>query len=482
LQFANPSYYPLINQYGLHLPANVQNYRSPASVINEQRTFTEELRLQSNDPNARLTWTTGLFYQFTRQVSLEEIYDPMVDSLFQSLFVECPAPAPCNPATGTPATATNSFGGFPLVKNGYSYYNYNTGHDRQIAAFGELNFNLTDRLKLTAGARIAKTAFDFNHYADGTQNGGPSPPTSGNKEETPFTPKLGVSFQADRNNLYYFTYAKGFRTGGDNAPIAQDLCPNTFQTLGLNTPQSPATYNSDSVKSYEIGAKNKLGSLRLASSVYYIQWNDIQQNIYLPGCGFQFTTNVGQAVAKGFDLQADWSATESLTFETAIGYTNARYGQDASLVPGGQPIARGGDAVVGDSGTASPPWTIAIGAQYDFTAFDFPSFIRLDYEYQSKSHTLTAAEDRSVSPTVYDPFAYTPPATTFVSLRVGTTVRKWNVSGFIDNLFDTHPLLPPGGANSHSDADTSAPPGQGVLIRNYTFRPRTIGMTATFHM
>jgi outer membrane receptor protein involved in Fe transport len=480
LQFVNPNYYPLIDQFGLHLPPGIQNYRSPASVINEQRTFTEEVRLQSNDPNARLTWTTGIFYQFNRQVSLEEIYDPMVDTLFGNVFVECPAGAPCDPATGTPATATGSFNA-PLVQNGYSYYNYNTGHDRQIALFGEVNFELIDRLKLTVGARVAKTAFDFTHYADGTQNGGPSL-NSGNKEETPFTPKVGLSFQADRNNLYYFTYAKGFRTGGDNAPIAQLLCPVTFQTLGLNTPTSPSTYNSDTVKSYEIGSKNKIGPVRLASSAYYIQWNDIQQNIYLPGCGFQFTTNVGNAAAKGFDLQADWTATESLSFESAIGYTNARYMQDASLVPGGAPIAKAGDAVVGDSGVATPPWTITIGATYEFEAFSLPSYIHFDYEYQSKSHFLTAAEDPGVSPTVYDPYAYTPSATTFVTMRAGAKYKRWDVSAFVDNLFDTHPLLPPGGPNSHSDADPNANPGQGVLVRNYTFRPRTIGLTAIYRM
>jgi iron complex outermembrane recepter protein len=470
LAFVNPNDYPLIDQFGLHLPASVQNYRSPATVINEQRTFTEEIRLQSSDPDARLTWTTGLFYQFSRQVSLEEIYDPMVDTLFTTLF-----------GPGNEATGPNAYG-FPLVQGGYSYYNYNTGHDRQIALFGEFNFKLTERLKLTAGARVAKTAFDFTHYADGTQNGGPSL-SSGNQEETPFTPKLGLSFQADRNNLYYFTYAKGFRTGGDNAPIAQSLCPSTFTTLGLTTPFAPSTYNSDTVKSFEIGAKNKLlGSLRLASSAYYIQWNDIQQNVYLPGCGFQFTTNVGNAVAKGFDLQADWSPNDSLTFESAIGYTNARYRQDASLAPGGAPIAKAGDAVVGDSGVANPPWTVTIGAQYDFTAYDLPSFIRLDYEYQSKAHTLTAAQDPGVSPTVYDPYTFTPPATTFVSLRMGTTVKHWSVSAFVDNLFDSHPLLRPGGPNSHSDADPNANPGQGVLLRYYTFRPRTIGISASFRM
>ncbi|HEX4583408.1 MAG TPA: TonB-dependent receptor [Burkholderiaceae bacterium] len=483
LQFANSSYYPLIDQYGLHLPPGIQNYRSPASVINEQRTFTEEVRLQSNDPAAPLTWTTGVFYQFTRQVSLEQIYDPMVDSLFQSVFVECPAGAPCDPATGTPATATGSFG--LGLFNGFSYYNYNTGHDRQVALFGEASYEVIPRVKLTAGARIAKTAFDFTHFATGTQNG-TTTLNSGNKEETPFTPKLGVSFQADPNNLYYFTYAKGFRTGGDNAPIPSLLCPSTFTTLGFPVGPnsgSPATYNSDTVKSYEIGAKNRLfGSLRLASSAYYIKWSDIQQNVYLPGCGFQFTTNVGTAAAKGFDLQADWNATDSLSFESAIGYTNARYLRDASLVPGGAPIARAGDAVVGDSGVASPPWTVTIGALYEFTALDLPSYFRVDYQYESKSHFLTAAEDPGVSPTVFDRFAYTPPATTFVTMRAGARYRGWNVSAFVDNVFDTHPLLPPGGPNSHSDADPTAPAGQGVLIRNYTFRPRTIGLTAIFRM
>jgi iron complex outermembrane receptor protein len=478
LQF-QPGGYPLVDQYGLHLPAGIQNYRSPVSVVNEQRTFTQEFRLQSNDPNARLTWTTGLFYQFSREVSLEEIYDPMVDDLFQQLF-------------GNGFTATGSFGapevngvGEPVSSGGYSYFNYNTGHDRQVALFGEFNYEVIDRLKVTAGLRIAKTAFDFTHFATGTQNGGTTR-NSGNKLETPFTPKLGLSYQADANNLFYATYAKGFRTGGDNAPIPSLLCPSTFTTLGLPVgadSSSPATYNSDTVKSYEIGAKNKLfGSLKLASSIYYIQWNDIQQNIYLPGCGFQFTTNVGNAAAKGFDIQADWNATDALSFESAIGYTNARYMQDARLVPTGEPIAKAGDAVVGDSGVATPPWTVTIGALYEFTAFDLASYLRLDYQYQSKSHFLTAAQDRGVSSTVYDQFAYTPPATTFVTLRAGTKFKGWNVSAFVDNLFDSHPLLPPGGPNSHTDSDPTAPPGQGVLVRNYTFRPRTFGMTFVYHM
>ncbi len=473
LTYLSDSLYPLIDQYGLHLPASVQNYRAPATVTNDQKVFTEELRLQSTDPAAPLTWTVGAFWQITRQTSLEEIYDPMVDQLFEALF-------------GTTATGPNAFGAScasgicPLVEGGYSYYNYNVGHDRQLAGFGELSYSITDRVKLTAGGRYAKTSFSFTHYANGTQNGGVSA-NAGSQNETPFTPKLGISFQADRNDLYYATYSKGFRTGGDNAPIPQSLCPTTFAQLGLGN-QSPPAYNSDSVNSYELGAKNKIGnSLRLASSVYYITWDNIQQNIYLPGCGFQFTTNVGNAVAKGVDFQADWAPSEALSFETAIGYTQARFTGDASLTPSAQyPIARTGDAIVGESGTPAPPWTVTIGAQYNFHALDHASYVRMDYEYESKNHTRTAAQDPGVSPTVYDPFSYNPPPTTLVSIRAGTVFDRWNVSAFVDNLFDAHPLLPPS-SYAHSDIDPNANPGQGVLVRYYTFRPRTFGLTTTYH-
>jgi outer membrane receptor protein involved in Fe transport len=465
LTYLSDNLYPLIDQYGLHLPASVQNYRALTTVTNEQRVFTQEVRLQSNDAaDSALTWTTGLFFQQTRQVSLEAIYDPMVDALFTALF-------------GNTATGTNGFN-YPLVQGGYSYYNLNHGTDVQVAGFGEASYKLTDKLKVTAGARLAHTRFDYTHYADGTQNGQLNL-NSGGQAENPFTPKLGVAYQANQNDLYYATYAKGFRDGGDNAPIAANLCQNTFTQLGLGN-ASPPAYHSDRVNSFEVGSKNKVNEgLRVASSVYYIRWSDIQQNIYLPGCGFQFTTNVGQAVAKGFDVQLEWSPTPALDFESAIGYTSARFVSDASLTPTGLPVTRTGDAIVGESGTSAPPWTITVGAQYNFRALDHKAFVRLDYEYESKNPWHTAAQDPGVSPTVYDPYAYTPPATTLISARAGVVLDRWSVSGFIENLLDAHPMLPPS-SYAHSDADANANPGQGVLVRNYTFRPRTFGVTTTY--
>src|SRR4029077_10656791 len=66
---------------GVHLPAAASNYRSPASVDNYQQNITQEIRLQSNDPAARLIWTTGVFFNDNRQRYLEQIHDPMLNQL-----------------------------------------------------------------------------------------------------------------------------------------------------------------------------------------------------------------------------------------------------------------------------------------------------------------------------------------------------------------------------------------------------------------
>ncbi|MDP9066061.1 MAG: TonB-dependent receptor, partial [Pseudomonadota bacterium] len=193
----------------------------------------------------------------------------------------------CN-GVGTPGT------GLP---NCDIYYNRNVSHERQLAGFGEATYSLSDRWKLTAGARFANSRFELSHYANGLENSGVGT-FSGRYQQNAFTPKLSLAFQVDPTNLFYATYAKGFRPGGVNTPLPAALCGTT-----------PGTYNSDTTQSYEIGSKNSFaGMLRVAASIYYIKWNGIQQNVYDPGptgsCGFQYTANLGTAVAKGFDFQA----------------------------------------------------------------------------------------------------------------------------------------------------------------------------------
>jgi len=459
------SCYPFLDGSGVHLPPSLQNYRAQGLITQKQDVFTQELRLQSTDPAALIAWTVGAFYSIGRTTSLEQIQDPMVDQLFEGTF-------------GT--TLCNAFGqlcnanGSTYLPNGDSYLNYLTGHDRQLAGFGEAVWTLADRLKLTTGVRYSKIDFTSTTYANGPTNYGASY-ASGEEHEHPVTERVGLAFQADPKNLYYATYSTGFRPGGANSPIPPTVCAVDFMNFGISA--APESYKSDSVRSFEVGAKNNFANrFKLASSAYYIKWNGIQQGVVLPNCGLTYTSNLGTAASYGADLDAEWAVIDTVTLQAAVGYTNAKYisssfpGPDAAL-----PIVAKGDAVVSGLGAfAQPPspWTVAVGAQYNFTAYAHKSFARLDYEYASKNDAPFAGDDpRTVQ---YDPYLGTISAHKFVSARIGTGFGNISVDMFVDNLLDSHTIT----SVSHTGLDGSGPQPPVSPVYTYTtFRPRTFGLT-----
>ncbi len=455
-----PGTYPMLDGNGVHLPPGATNYRAPASVTNGQQNLIQEIRLQSNDPSSRLTWTTGLFFNTDRQSYLEQIADPNLNQLslaatgqpYTNFFVDPNG----NPVTYDPR--------FPVD----SYFLQTQARDQQYAAYGEGSYAFTDQWKLTLGARYSILKYTFN-----TLTGGPQlylqPQTgAGDVSETSFTPKANIDYQYDSNNLYYFTYAKGFRPGGANNPVPQAACSADFQSFGIN--QAPPTYNSDTVNSFEVGAKNNFDNrVKLASSLYYIRWNNIQQTVVPPICQISFISNLGQATAKGIDLQAEIAVTDRFTVELATGYTDARYTQDARLSPvETSPIVSSGDAITGVSGQPAAPFTATIGVQYNFSLMNHDSFVRLDDEYQSAPKWGGPAQDATTLQ--YDPANYFLSSTNFASLRSGMTFGGWQVSAFVDNLLDSHPV---------TNYNWSIDPGDGTsrLQRQFTFRPRTMGLT-----
>jgi iron complex outermembrane receptor protein len=368
--------YPLLDGSGLHVPG--LNYRAPASVQNGQENLTQEIRLQSTDPNARLVWTAGVFGNENRQTYLEQIHDPMLNQLTNAVLGLPYLQVFCyiDPVTGNCV-------GVPYDPNypNDSYFLRTSSKDTQVAVFGELTYGLTDQLKATVGARYSRMKYSFDTLTGGPQLYAPTRGGSGNNSEHAFTPKVSLQYQADPNDMFYATYAKGFRPGGANNPIPNAACPTDFANFGINT--DPATFSSDSVNSYEIGAKNNFNNrVRLATSIYYIQWNNIQQLIVPPVCQISFIANTGNAVVKGADLQADFSVTSAFTIEMALGYTQARYTEGFRFAPpcpagpppatpcaaDSRPLVADGNAIVSASsetggGSATPPFTAALALE-----------------------------------------------------------------------------------------------------------------------
>ena len=421
------------------------NYLSPSKVTNKQKIFTQEVRLQSNQPNSRLNWVVGLFYQHSKQRSTEELVDPLGNAFFNQVF----------------GMSLEDFFGYPLYNGIDSYINDSNATEKQLAGFANVTFALTDKLKLTAGARYAKTKFSVVNFADGSQNGSRTDGT-GKASDKPFTPKLGINYQADSNNLLYASWSRGFRAAGANPPVPINPCQESLDNLGIHS-GAPVTYKSDTVTSYEVGAKNRLfaGKLSLDGSVYQVDWKNIQQIVNLPQCAIRFIANLGKARSRGFDLQATLRPSHSLTIDGSVGYTRIRYTEDARLAPTGATVVNRGDAIEG------APWTVALGAQYDFPVGRHDAYVRADAEYKSRLNTPTT--DRDPLSANYDPALIPPVAYTFVSARAGVIVGKTNISLFADNLFDVAPQL----GYQHQDSNT-------LLFENNTVRPRTIGLTLIY--
>jgi len=427
--------------------AVVPDFTSPVAFDNSQQTFTQELRLQSNAADGRLTWVVGAFYQRARQSASETIWSPQLGDLTMGLL-------------GVPVEAVF---GVPLGSGGLSYLGVDSTIDEQTAGFGQVDVKLAPALTLTAGVRVGKMSFKFQNSQLGALNGG-STASSGSESETPVTPKIGLSYKPSDAWMLFASAAKGFRPGGANTAISATVCAKDLQALGLS--QAPPSYSADNVWSYEVGAKGQVldGRLHLDGSVFYIPWKNTQLPVLLSNCGFTYIANAGSALSKGADLQVDWLALRALKISVGVAYTDAHY----SATSLGGSLPGGGRSVIvadGDPLTAAP-WQITASAEYSAPLRSGKTlYLRLVDNYSNSYHSAPSADA-----VTYDPGITTKDSDRFASVRAGVRTGAWDASLFVNNLFNSYSAL-------HVGHDTVAP---WSLYRIDTYRPRTIGITGSY--
>ncbi len=425
----------------------------PASTlqVNKQNNITEELRLQSDDPSARINWVVGAFFTHTRQTSEQFVADPELAAFIGQL------------TGGIPFAAVF---GQPLLDGKYTFVqDPEVAHDKQVAVYGQADIKLTSRLTLTAGIRASDAKFTAAAHYEGPVVGPPVSDT-GSQTEHPVTPKGGLSYKLDDNNMVYATAAKGFRIGGYN-PRVGTPCATDPNFAGYQK-----DYGSDSVWSYEVGSKNDLleHRLRLNVSAYYIDWKNIQQNVALASCGFAYVANLGKAESKGFDLQADLAVTHDFLLGLSAGYNDAKFTQTVQAVQGA-PV----NLVTDGDHIAAWPWNVAASAQYSFRVLgDREAYIRADYQYQAKQTSQTSATDPANGG--YQPWnIFRLPQTSQLALRGGVRYEGFDISAFCNNVTNSHTVL------SQTPSIKNAAVAAELLQYQYTtFRPRTYGVTASY--
>jgi outer membrane receptor protein involved in Fe transport len=412
--------------------------------------FAQELRATSTDPTSRLQWTAGLFYNNSRQVGYQWIVTPYWPTQILEAFGK-----PIEEAFGQ-----------PLLPGDQALYEKEPLSDEQLAAYGQITWQFVQHVSLVAGARIARETNKYSIYLNGPLNGPKATSFSGTERQTVVDPKFGINFQLDDNNLLYLSAAKGHRIGGVNPPFYNfQACNDALAALGYPN-GAPTTYKGDSLWSYEVGSKNRLfnGRFEMQISAFYIKWTDIQQIVQVPACTEGFTSNLGQAISKGFDFQAQAVITDALKVGLSVGYTNAR---NATT------IVSGGNNVVADGQQINPyaaPWMIIPTAEYSFTiAPGHRGYVRMDYAYHSKNPGPYNPTTDTTSPT-YNAYFIPNPSYGQLDIHVGTTWSGCDVSVYALNALNHLPLL----YNNALQPFT-------FYGATFTLAPRTIGGTLTYH-
>jgi iron complex outermembrane recepter protein len=403
------------NPLGSAYPASYAN-AIPTLLGLHQIALSQEARLTSTDTKAPLTWLLGEFFSRARQDDTRSTHQ---------------IATPDNP--------------------GLFYDDHNI--DTQFASFGEVRAKLSSGWSITLGARISRTTSDFTERAGGFAYVGVPSLSHAVATDTPVTPRFGVSYENEHHNLLYATVAKGFRVGGINVGVPAQCSAATLPT-----------YSSDSVWSYEMGAKDTLfdDHLRLYTSLFHIRWNNIQESVAFRSCGFGYTANVGTATSSGLDVAAEGVLGDRIRLGLALGFVDAHYTKTVTAV--GEVIAYAG-TVVGGVPSVPSPWIATAWVQYQFPLCpDVAGYARV--ENTVHSHNPGPFSESDPGAVGYDPTLRADPATNKVNLQVGLAWTRFDIKLFVNNALNSQPTL-----QRSPDA-----PGS-TLNYAYTFRPRTAGLT-----
>jgi len=413
---------------------------SDAAINSHFEYATQEVRLASSG-DTRIRWTTGLFYQHERD-----------DYGFTVRTV------------GTSALGIAPLHGVPDIV-------YQTGVVKglnQYALFGEVTAALTNRLDITVGGRAFRFEQSIDRLAEGILAGG-SFGFQGKTQENGLTPKFSTAYKFTPDNMLYATISKGFRAGGLNNGVPVDRCAADLARIGLSG--SPNKYESDSLWNYELGSKNRLagGRVVLNAAAFYIDWTKIQQNVALPGCGFTFTANAGQAATRGGELELQTRIVDGWTIDGAITLTDAKI---TSSVAGAG--AKDGDRVL-----TTPKWIFQLNTEYRHSA---PAqlwwFVRGEYQYRTSQWRSfdrflcrlapgAAADPQRPACTDADEVPVANPSQIqpgygYANAAIGLENDRWTAQVFANNLSDARPTL------DRSDLL--------FIDQRSTLRPRTIGL------
>ncbi|MFT4732656.1 MAG: iron complex outermembrane receptor protein, partial [Gammaproteobacteria bacterium] len=505
--------YYVCNHYTAATPADVQCLDPNKFYKEETDTsrVTHELRFNTDATN---DWriTAGIFYD-SQELSTVGKFKIANTELFPTLA-----------RTTVGQEGINSNGG--PFESEVSFINDVTHGIDQIAVFGQAEYDLSDTVTVSLGARWYEIEDDYKGStstvdvtrrlrAFGTLDPnelaavGEDPAEidaaiasgqldvsllddSGALTVDDVIYKASIDWKASSDLLFFATYSEGFRppvtnrVGGGKA---------TNQQGAFDGFRIPVYSETDTLTNYEVGMKGDFfdGVLRVNATAFFSDIEDLQTSRFDPtNVSFLvFTDNVGDAEIKGIDGDITWLATDNLVLDASFSLL------DTELI-----------SVNDELDGIAPP----VGSELPYSA-SFSGNIRARYFYEMDNGltgfingSLVYTGDRLASMTmdafvledttrlvygtgsglsiqkeadVYEGVNYTDTngdlfaggryiqdSYMLANVAFGVTNDEWKAEIFIDNLFDERAIL-------HVDNQQFTP----KVVSN---RPRTIGFRLSY--
>jgi len=305
--------------------------------LGDHEQFSAELKYNTSFMDDRLNLTTGLYY-------IDETNVTDVAAYFVPFF-----------STSRDRIVTNTSRGF--------------------AVYGQSDFDITEKLTLTAGLRWTDETKEIE-LSDNQPLGNATDLTTANLvaagidtkiSETVLTPRFALGYDVNDDTLLFASATRGFRTGGWSARGGTAAAVRPFK--------------SEFIWSYEAGLKTEIwdNRMRLNLTGFYSDLKDLQINASDDQGNFSIT-NTGGLEVLGFEGEMIFQPTDNVNIFASLGLQDAEYVDtedqqaecNAAFPTGGQGVygSLAPDCSVADV-KRSPKYSFGFGGSVDIAVGDW---------------------------------------------------------------------------------------------------------------
>ncbi len=384
---------------------------------NTGETISQELRLSFN--NGDISGVTGLYYAQTDN-NQDWITDSKYPKIYQqeTAYAAMMAPTSMGGFGLDQTTADAIWGAIPdlvdLVAINDSEYKTNN-----YAVFGEVNWQASDALMLTVGARydyeeqerdqitnnsintVVDTGSPYDDYANQLLGGLAS--ASDQKTDTDydaFLPKLSAQYAITEDMKAAFTIQQGYRAGGSSVSLASGVV---------------ADFDPEYTTNYELSLRSQFmnGAITANANAFYTDWKDQQIDVELNGDSRNtIIQNTGESNLYGAEFELSAFVSSQVEVFSSIGFIETEY-EDGEFK--------------GNEFANAPDMTATLGSV--FRGFD-GIFVSIDANYQSESFV---DNDNTQSRKLEDH--------TTVNAKVGYETYSWSAYVWATNVTDEEYLV-----------------------------------------